>query len=125
MKNKKTSLNAAAGNASTGSAVPTGETTGKQAMMFQPNNANIVAGLVGVVGGGTWGGGEIGIDGTRHRSDGLFRNMHVNGLPIAWPGQYPYFRRVLMDPSVRIVRAISVRADHDERMELVGGRRCA
>lgn len=80
------------------------EKTGQQAMMFQPFNGSLVAGIVG--GGTATGMGGVGED-VRHQNPGLWSAMHVNGLPISWPAAYPFFRRILSDPSVRLVRAIA------------------
>ncbi len=91
---------------------PTGEETKKQAMLFQPTNAAVMAGVVGVGGWDScaW------ADWQRNGSlpgphscgtPGLFTNAGINGLPTAWPGQYTYFRRILNDPSIRFVRMLA------------------
>lgn len=86
----------------------TGEQTNKQAMLFQPTNAGMISGLVGTFNSGgdpfhgnAWGGGY-----GKQGNPGL-QAYTVNGLPIAWPGQYAYFRRALNDPTVRYVRMLA------------------
>lgn len=81
------------------------ETTGKQAMQFQPANAAVIGGVVGYF--DNYGTTTPGAQGSHNVSPGLFSNYTVNGLPVAWPGAYAYFRRILNDPTVRYVRMLS------------------
>jgi len=91
---------------------PTGDSTGKQAAQFQPSNTAALAGVVGIA--DPWAQNAWGwrSEATANLpggtpAPGLFSNYSVNGLPISWPGQYSYFRRILNDPSVRFVRAMA------------------
>ncbi len=91
---------------------PTGEVTKKQAMLFQPTNAAVMAGVVGVGGWDSCAWGDWQRNGSLpgpHAcgTPGLFTNAGINGLPTAWPGQYTYFRRILNDPTIRYVRTLA------------------
>lgn len=90
--------------------VPLGEDTGREAMQFQPNvgfMSGIVASPFDSWDSNCWDQSSWGRTGSTRRSPGLFAQMNVNGLPLAWPGQYAYFRRILNDPSVRFVRSMA------------------
>lgn len=91
---------------------PMGDSTNRQAAQFQPTNMAIMAGVIGLnnswhnawnweqapAASATYGGTP---------SPALFSNYSINGLPVAWPGQYSYFRKILNDATVRFVRMIA------------------
>lgn len=110
------SLNVYPTTPKSGDSTLTSELTVKQGMAFQSFNsasggsatALLIGGLDGQRAGSGGGGGVTTTpDGRPCSTDAVYANMTVLGLPIAWPGSYSYFRRVLADPSVRLVRMIS------------------
>lgn len=94
----------------------TGEDTKRQAMLFQPSNAAVMAGVVGLGGWdscawGDWIRPQDTLTGPYTGScpaPGIFTNFSINGLPTAWPGQYTFFRKILNDPSIRFVRELAL-----------------
>lgn len=95
---------------------PTGDDTGKQAMQFQPSNSAFIGGIVGYFGdglGNPYNSGVVtpytanGYGGGGRLNPATYAGYSMNGIPVAWPGNYAYFRKILMDPSVRFVRQIA------------------
>ena len=95
---------------------PLGDSTSRQAMLFEPSNAAVMTGIVGL---GLNGGYDSNWDWYRRNTDshsgppstpapGMFSEFSIGGLPVAWPGMYSYFRRILNDPTVRYVRALAL-----------------
>ena len=99
----------------------TQEVTGKEAMQFRPQGSiGGISGYGGIGGYGGYetigemdsgwqgcGGGYGGGGGRRSPTPGLLSNFSLNGLPMPWPFAYRFYRMVLDDPTVRMVRAMA------------------
>ncbi len=97
---------------------PLGEQTGREAMSFTPMNAGGLTSIIspdaynsGWNNSWDWERSNASVPTYSHNvpspAPGLFSDMSILGLPIAWPGMYRYFRAILNDPSVRYVRSLA------------------